>query len=423
MEKQVIKSVVVDSNGYFEISYEQKETFEIYVETGRYKGILITEPGNEYNIKLPPYETVPEIESRSPYFKRKQYWLGLPDKTESELNFHVRSFIKAYNIKLKDNFAAIYKKASKDAVETIKLELNKEYPDSDNIFFNSIKLYCFAELELLVSKNMIDDVLNKYFSKSPILSNNPKYQEIFRSISENFLSKKAGSIKGNEIYSLIKQGQFTELATFFSKLGYNKNFAEMIVLKGLHDGYYSNFFPKGGITRALKEAKSKASTAESRLLAEKISKKITHLTSGKSAPPIVLTDANGEEVTLKSFGNKYIYLNFIYTDSRDCQYELNIIKNIQQRYHEVLEIVTISLDKDFDVSKNYWKNNNFTWKLLDGSKDKDIADSYSVKSTPSFYLISPEGTLLLSPAPSVSKGFDAAFVNVFRRHENKRKRK
>jgi peroxiredoxin len=422
MEKLVLCSVVADNNGHFDITFEQNKTSEIYVEIGKYKGILITEPGNDYEIKLPPFTEISEFEERSVYFKRKPYWLGLPGKNDSDLNFQVRSFIKEYNLKIDENFSSIYKFASKDVADSIKSELNKKYPDSGNNFFNAVKLYSFAELDLLVNKNMTDVVINKYFAKNPILNDNTKYQEIFRVIFTNFLSKKASSIKGNQIYSLVNQGRFSELVSFFTKLGYNKELAEITVLKGLHDAYYSKDFVKEGVLDALRNAESKASNTSNRLLSAKITKKLTHISVGKNAPSFILPDINGEEVTLKSYEGRYIYLSFVHTDSPDCKKELNLLKNLQQRYNEVLDIVTISLDKKFNDTKVYWKKQNLRWTVLNGAIDKSVAESYSVKSTPSFYLIAPNGTFLLSPAPPVSRGFETEFVRAFRNHENLKKR-
>lgn len=420
MEKQILNSVNVSANGQFNLLFEQNETFEVYVDIGRFKGALIAEPGNEYEIKLPPFTDIPEKELRSPFFKRKLYWLGFPDKTESDLNFRYRGFVKNYNKKVDDKFVAIYRNSSKDAAESIKKELDSLYPDSENKFFNDIKLYYFSELDYTVNRLNADVVINEYFSKTPILNKNPKYQEVFRAVFTNFLSKQAATIDGNKIYGLVDQGRFSGLVVFFIQKGYNKEFAEMAVLKGLYDGYYSKDFKKEGVLKALGELKSRSAENKNRILAEKIIKKLTRNAVGKNAPLFILPDVHGKEVSLKSLENKYILLNFVHTDSYDCKYELNLIKNIQQRYHEVLEIVSISMDKEFNSATRYWSDNNFTWVLLNGTADKNVADNYSVKSTPAFYLIAPDGTFLLSPAPSVSKGFDAAFIRIFRNYENRK---
>ena len=63
------------------------------------------------------------------------------------------------------------------------------------------------------------------------------------------------------------------------------------------------------------------------------------------------------------------------------------------------------------------------WVLLNGSENNSIVNDYSVRSAPSFFLIAPDGILLLSPSPSVSEGFETVFVRAFRNYENKRKYK
>jgi len=423
MDKNILATSLVQERGNFNLTFDLHETSEVYIDLGKYKGILVTEPGKEYDIKLPPFEEVSERESRSPYFKQKPYWIGLNDKNEDELNYCLRSFIKDYHLKINDNVSDIYKNSSKIAAEAIISDLDKKYPDSGNKFFNSVKMYHFAELEYLVNKNNLDEVINKYFSGKPVQIQNPKYREVFRIIFTNFLSNKANSINGEEIYSLVNNGRFSQLVNFFIKDGYNRDFAEFAVLKGLYDAYYSKDFIKEGVLEAINNAGSEASTEETKLLSSKITKKLNHMVSGTHAPQFSLRDANGKETTLESFHGKYIYLNFIYTDSHDCQNELKLLKNVHQRYGEVLDVVTVSLDKDFNTSKNYWKDNKMEWVLLNGSDNNSIVNDYSVRSAPSFFLIAPDGILLLSPSPSVSEGFETVFVRAFRNYENKRKYK
>jgi hypothetical protein len=117
-----------------------------------------------------------------------------------------------------------------------------------------------------------------------------------------------------------------------------------------------------------------------------------------------------------------VYLNFFSTDNNESLQDLKLLKNVQQRFQQVLTVVSVSLGDDFNAAKQLWEKTGYNWPLLDASGNQKLAGAYRVKDFPTYYLIGPDGKLLLAPAPAVSRGFQAAFIRVFRNTENQRKR-
>ena len=76
-----------------------------------------------------------------------------------------------------------------------------------------------------------------------------------------------------------------------------------------------------------------------------------------------------------------------------------------------LSIVTILVDDSFGMMKDLVRNNNYPWTFLHFSNQPDVLGNFNIMSYPAYFLIGPEGEMLLSPAPSPLENFE----NTFRR--------
>jgi hypothetical protein len=47
----------------------------------------------------------------------------------------------------------------------------------------------------------------------------------------------------------------------------------------------------------------------------------------------------------------------------------------------------------------------------------EILEDYDIRAYPSYFLIDPEGKLILSPAPGPDKGFEKVFLEILRSTE------
>jgi len=88
-----------------------------------------------------------------------------------------------------------------------------------------------------------------------------------------------------------------------------------------------------------------------------------------------------------------------------------------------LEIVTISADPKFNDMLYFAKENKYNWVFLDGSNQTEIFKTYNVKAYPSYFLIDPEGNLVLSPSISPAENFEKAFVGYEQYYRIERARK
>jgi len=110
-----------------------------------------------------------------------------------------------------------------------------------------------------------------------------------------------------------------------------------------------------------------------------------------------LLDISGNTVSLKTFKNKYILLDFWSAGCGSCRIEnRNLVKYYQQYKNKGLEIISISTDVNPKMWKSATKEDLITWSSLQDSKDDNghVRLRYGVRFIPANFIIEPNGRIL-----------------------------
>ena len=137
-----------------------------------------------------------------------------------------------------------------------------------------------------------------------------------------------------------------------------------------------------------------------------------HLPGYKPAD-FALYDSDSNLVRLSDFQEAYVYLNFCNSFSYYCVKEYEYLKVLAQRMEgKNLKIVTILVDDSYSMMKDLVGNNNYPWTFLHFSNQPEVLDSYYIQSYPAYFLIGPQGEMLLAPAPSPMENFQNTFLRI-----------
>ena len=420
-QKLELASTRVAGDGTFSLLLPISEPTEIYSDLEKFCGTMVVEPGKNYEVALPPFSPKTSAEAHSIYFKPIPYWLGLPGRDNTDLNFAVRSFLTDYNLETVKNTTQIYQQQSKEVANEIIARLENKYASIQNSYFTTLKKYTFAELEFAVYQKNEDFVIQKYFASQPIQPGHPAYQRAFDLLFTDYLRKQSQDNQNSKITTFINSGNYNNLVSFFETKGFKKEFAGLVVLKGLYEWYYTASFSKEGVLKATEMAQSETNSTLLQPIAEQVKTKLKLLAVGEKAPIFRLPNMKKETVALDQYRGKFVYLSFFNSGSSDCRVETDSIVSLEKRLRQILTIVSIALDDDFNQASNLWKTKGYSWELLNGSRQKQLIVNYNASLTPVFYLIGPEGTLLLSQAPSPTHGFEPAFLKLLRDYNFKHK--
>lgn len=422
-QKQEIATTRVESDGSFKVNIALIGATEIYSDLEKYCGTMIAEPGKKYTITLPSYSLRTSAEAHSIYFKPTLYWFGLPGTDTEDLNYKVRAFVTDYNNETVKNSVAIYQQHSQTMVADIIQHLEQKYANDRDAYFKTLKMYYYAELEHAVNQRTPEVVIQKYFAKNPLQLSHPVYQRAFESLFTDFLRKQSQDIKNRDLVRITNQGDYNGLIKYFSGKGYSGSFAELVVIKGLNDGFYTGGFEKAGVVKAIEKAKSESTQPQLKQIARQVWEKLSIQSTTSKAPEIKLYNQRDELVNLSRYSGKFIYLTFINTRSKDCRAELDSLVSIEKRLKQILTVVSISTDNEFSSAKQLWKEKGYRWELLNGSTQKELINKLNASIPPVFCLINPNGILQLPQAPYPSRGFEPLFLKIYRDFTFKQQRK
>jgi len=112
--------------------------------------------------------------------------------------------------------------------------------------------------------------------------------------------------------------------------------------------------------------------------------------------------------------NFFIYLNFCTCQSYTCLNEFNVLASLHKGYEGKLRIITVTMDPNDEELARFRLNNDYNWTFLHYDNYPEVLKEYDIRAFPTYFLIGPDGKLILSPAPSPSENFEQRLFEIMR---------
>lgn len=162
-------------------------------------------------------------------------------------------------------------------------------------------------------------------------------------------------------------------------------------INGVHEGdaAFANYVWMAGYTLRLPGKKSREEAANLRpTLARK---------DPETFKPFSLQTVAGEKKTFKDFANKAILVNFFFPNCPYCNIELPEVQKLYDKYKDQgLSVVWINiLPEENNLIENWQKSKNLNVPVLIGASQDALQRDYSIRSTPTTYLLDQNGNVLL----------------------------
>jgi thiol-disulfide isomerase/thioredoxin len=189
---------------------------------------------------------------------------------------------------------------------------------------------------------------------------------------------------------------------------------ELVILKGLHDGFFDDKFSRTALLVILDSLYTNSKIAEHLVIAQNIRSKVTRLLPGFVPVPFKLYSSKGKLTSLDDFKGKYVYLNFCTTSSYSCLQEFTLLERLYEKHNKLLEIVTICVDRDENDMKQFLDQTKYQWTFLFYGNKPDIIKDFDIRAYPTYFLIGPDRKLVMSPAASPRENFEILLFKLLR---------
>jgi peroxiredoxin len=407
----------VDDQGSFKCQLKISETTFLFSHIGIYRAYFFIEPGKTYNIVLPEKEAKTESQRLNPYFRETDLFVGISNIDKSNINFLVNSFDLAFNEKFDLIINDTYKGKTNINIDSLINTIENRYVTMKQPYFDTYRYYRYGLLKQITYIQKAKTTSERYFLNKPVQYNNTAFMELFNLVYDKYFIFFSRTETGNAVFKNITNEKSLynlkkTLAT--DNVLSNDTLKELVILKGLHDGFFDDKFSRSALLTILDSLYFTTKIPEHLVIAQNIRTKVTHLLPGFVPTPFELYDENGKLVKLDDFKGKYIYLNFCTSTSYTCLQEFTLLQKLYEKHKQMLEIVTICVDNDKQDMSNLLKNAGYDWTFLHYGNKPEIVKDFDVRAYPTYFLIGPDRKLLLSPAPSPRENFEIQFFKLLR---------
>lgn len=425
METADLMVIHVNKNGDFEQRIELNRVTYASIDMGKFQGNIYLEPGHSYELVLPPFRPRTDAERFNPYFVAEEIELGI-------LNVEAQGLSKCIN-RFDEHLSQLYNAFAVRIFSGADVELANQIirdTDSANVcshpYFQHYKQYAYGELRLIAHKRNKRKAIYESFKGDSIVMQMPSFIQAFNTYFKGFFNYYFSSANGEGLRDAYTKGaSFDSLSYEIRKdtLFANTELAELVLLKGLYDGFYSGRYEEESIIRLLKQARESAATLRIRDVAAGLYTRVTWLRTGSQAPQFTLYRLDGKERSLSDYEGKFVYLNFMHTSNHTCKEELQLLDVLYKQLKRELTIVTVIMDEDPDAAEQMIKDNKYKWDFLHYGAMPRVALDYRIKALPAYFVIDPTQKMRLSPAPSPKESFTPIFMEAQRSYNYEQLRK
>ena len=417
----------VDSSGNFEWHFSISQTRYVFIHAGIYFVFLYAQPGMVYTVKLPPRSDKTIADKLNPYFEETKVHLVITDlytedgtritDLQNELNFLIRTLDDYFNPFIVKYAYRVYTEQNISDMDSAMVKMEHMFGNISDPYFKQYYFYRFGYLKFTSTRFKSRNISANYFLNRPVLYDNPAYMELFNQVYDKYFNYLGRDTDGKKIYTDInKDKSYTELKETLRQVNdlADDSLTELVILKGLHDGFYEMEFSRSALLQILDSLILTTKIQKDIEIANDIRQKVTKLLVGYAPPQFQLYNQDSVLTTLADFKGKFVYLFFCTTQNYACIKQYDYLTKIYEKFKQYVEIVTISVDDNFGEMRRFIKKTGYSWTFLNYGNQPSIIKEYDLRTLPTCYLIDRDGKLISSPAPLPTENLELHLFNILR---------
>jgi hypothetical protein len=406
--------ITIDGKGNFRQEVKLNSTLFCLSDFDVYKVMLIVTPESSLKIKLPALRKKTLPESKNPYFKPITLWLPVASGGENEVNHLVSALELRYNQLTTRYFNQLYFQHSDACLDSVKTQIEGEFDKYDSPLLKKQTTLKIKLLESDIYPTRQQKIFKGVSLKDYNLSN-PVFIDLFDQVFNNKLTYEANSVKSEDLKKAIAICNLAYVKKYFAeKYCLDNKLIDYVLLKIIHDAYFTNLFPQKTIVSMLDDSLLKTNEdIKIREIASGVKQKLLFLSTASIAPAICLNDLSGQRQCSDKL-KKTTYLLFVDMEMKVCREHLKYLSTIESKFKNQLAIFIVIKNSDFATINKFFSENQIPGiKVLDGKGDS-VAAEYKIRSYPSAFLLDENHKVVLSPAKNPLDGFEVEYAAILK---------
>ncbi len=407
-ENEMCFKLTFNTRGEAQAEVKITHTIYTFCDFGIYRGMLYLEPQATIVLKLPPFREKSFANQKNPYFSPVAFWFV--SESKNTLNDKASNYEQKLNQLVDKNFDKLYFNQSKTVWDSIKAELKTSFPEEKSETFANQRNLKEQLVEADVFRMRPEDFSSIFSNIQPDFWNHQAFIELFNKTFDQQLSFSVKNIKDKNVKTAVEARNTTSLLNFVkNKYKVTGKMAELVLLKLLHDGYYSGDFSKKAILDMVSsDFYAKNSNPVIKKAADNIHTKFIFLQKGSAAPVICLNDLDGKKACTNQNDDKFKYVIFADVETVVCQEHLKYLSRVNELFNKHLDIYVVLRDTDQKgIDKFFNEHEVPAEKMID--KEGNISKQYKIRSYPQCFLFDEQHKVVFENTKAPLDGFEEQF--------------
>lgn len=408
LKKELAFSLHFDQFGECSQTFDAGNTLFVFSDFGIYRGMLFVEPAQTIDLKLPPVREKSFADRKNPYFKPVSFWLAT--ENDGQLNTHIANFNARLNQLTDKYFNQLYFRGSQTVYDSVLLLLDREFGGIASEDFQFHKTMKLKLVETDIFRLKTNDYASVFANLDSRFWLRPSFIELFAKAFNSYLGFEAKTMKGEAIRNAVNRADVPFFAEYVqTRFKLKGDIADLVLLKMMHDAFYSGEFSKMAIQKMVGSAKFlNHGNKLIKATASNISSKFSHLQVGSMAPAICLPTLKGENICTNSGKDKFKYIVFADAEMAVSREHLKYLPEIAGKFPNHLEIFIVLRKTDSIEMKKFFAENEIPGaKMIDGNGD--FTELFKVKSFPQSFLLDENHRVVFETAKNPLEGFEQQF--------------
>ncbi len=396
----------IDHNGHFKLTYQTNKIRPVQLAIRTTKADFFVAPYNEYHFHITTDTALFGMISPEKYGGFLQI---TTDRTDTaDLNYKINRFTRYFDLVMGYYGFRLTYDRDINAYDTVMRLLDERFPnqyDPDN-YYSSYVYYTRGLVDKLCMPKEQSRLYDRYFNHDEVLYDNPAYMILFNNVYSNYLYNSKYISKDLLTRTINEAPDYLAL---FNEAGrdpmlVNERLRELVIIRNLIDFYDNEEFDRGNIIRLLKYIRASSHFPEHVTYAGNAVELLTP--SPEVDCNITLKNEKGKKMDFREFEGKDIYLQIFQSDCVDCIREMLILKELNKRYGDKIQFVSLNVDMDKVDYERFCKQYKgmFDWPVLYFNGNYDWLMLQGVETLPDYLIVNSAGQVLLRNAPAPDYG-------------------
>jgi hypothetical protein len=413
----------VNFKGEWKINLSIKEPVFVRLPLYRNEVWLLIEPNKSYQIRIPNKQLLTVEDSLNSFFLPISFYAEILNHDSSECNKAIMNLNYCMDTLYQKHIKNIHFKIKRKTIDSLVNLITNTFSYVSSKYFHDYLYYKIAMLKYLSYEREQNFIIKYYFNDKPVLIHNTSYQELFNQTFSDYLSYYATTHWGEGVKDAIEKYKSpVELRQTLKRnpAFTNDTLIDLVILKGLHDAYYTNDlpnkikFPKASIITLLDSMITLAKSEKLKEIAQNIQRKIKQEELIISFDDYTFKDIEGNDIFLRNFRGKYLYIMVV--DFRSYEF-LTLLKQEKaslDRFSKEVTIINIVLSPQKERLIKMIKEHSLTGHFLFCTNESNFKKQLKIKALPIFMIWDPRGNIINANAPSPNERIIPYFMQLIK---------